>query len=266
MQTQTVQSSALVTREDRDGVAILRLNRPQALNALNPELLGELDRALTALETAPDIHGVVLTGAGEKAFCAGADIAAMAQLTAAQAHEWGRRGQRLTFKIQYHPKPVVAALNGYALGGGLELAMACDWILAVPGTKVGQPEATIGVVPGFLGTQRLARLVGAHAAKWLCMTGEAIPTEEANRLGLVTHLVPRERLLEEALRLLAKARDNAPFAVRLTKELINRGLDMPLEGAAALELDAFALTFATRDQKEGMAAFVEKRKPHYTGQ
>jgi len=265
MQTQ-MHSNPNVVREDRDGVAVLRLNRPQALNALNPELLAELDQHLTTLETAPDIHGIILTGAGDKAFCAGADIAAMANLTAAEAREWGRRGQRLTFKIQQHAKPIVAAVNGYALGGGLEIAMACDWIMAVPGTKAGQPEVTIGVVPGFLGTQRLARLVGAHAAKWLCMTGEAITTDEAHRLGLVTHLVAKEKLLDEATRLLAKIRDNAPVAVRLAKDLVNHGLDMPLEGAAALELDAFALTFATRDQKEGMAAFVEKRKPRYSGQ
>lgn len=265
MQTQTVHEEAVVLREDTDGVAILRLNRPKALNALNGDVIRELDRHLAALETAADIHGIIITGAGEKAFCAGADISTMADLTPQEALAWGKRGQGLANRIQNHSKPVIAAVNGYALGGGLELAMSCDWIVAVPGTKVGQPEVNIGVIPGFAGTQRLARLVGAHAAKWLCMTGENITTEEAHRLGLVTHLVPKERLLPECVRLLGKVRDSAPIAVRFAKEVINRGVNMDLEAAMQLELEAFALTFATKDQKEGMKAFVEKRKAKYVG-
>ncbi len=266
MQTETVQEGPPVLREDRDGVAILRLNRPKALNALSRAIVEALETELKSLENAPDIHSVILTGVGEKAFCAGADIAGMASLTPQEAEAWGRRGQALSLLIEHHSKPVLAAVNGYALGGGLELAMACDWILAVPGARLGQPEVTIGVIPGFGGTQRLARLAGRHAAKWLCMTGEAITAEDAYRLGVVTHLVPKEKLLDESLRLLGKVRENAPIAVRLAKEVINRGSHLPLETALELELHAFALTFATRDQKEGMQAFVEKRKPRYTGQ
>jgi enoyl-CoA hydratase len=266
MQTHSVAQGGLVLREDRYGVAILRLNRPQQLNALSADLIEALDAELQTLEAAPDIHGIVLTGAGDKAFCAGADISAMADMTPQQALEWGRRGQRVANRLQNHPKPIVAAVNGYALGGGLELAMACDWIIAVPGTKVGQPEVGIGVIPGFAGTQRLARLVGAHAAKWLCMTGDKISSEEAHRLGLVTHLVAKEQIVDYCVQMLAKLKDNAPIAVRLCKDAINRGVNMDLEAAMQLELEAFALTFATKDQKEGMRAFVEKRKPHYTGQ
>lgn len=265
MQAQTLQDEPVVLREDRDGVAILRLNRPRALNALNAAMLQELARQFDAAEADPGVHGVVLTGAGEKAFAAGADIGAMADLPAAKAREWGQRGQALLSRIEHCRKPVVAALNGYALGGGLELAMACDWILACPEAKVGQPEVTIGVIPGFAGTQRLSRLVGPHAAKWLCMTGETIGAEEAQRLGIVLRIVPRAQLVDEAVKSLAKVKDNAPFAVALAKDVIDRGLNLPLDVASTLELDGFALTFATRDQKEGMRAFLDKRKPTYTG-
>lgn len=265
MQTEAVSEAPLVERETRNGVAILRVNRPKALNALNPSTLEALERQFRDLETAPDIHGIILTGAGDKAFIAGADIGAMSNLTAAEALEWGRRGQSLLFRLENHPKPVIAAVNGYALGGGLEIAMACDFIVAVPEAKLGQPEVTIGVIPGFGGTQRLARLVGKQKAKQLCMTGESIPAEEAHRLGLVARLVPRDQLLPECERILAKIHENGPVAVRLAKEVINRGLNMNLEGACNLELDAFALCFTTHDQKEGMRAFLEKRKPRYKG-
>lgn len=264
MQTQSVQVEPAVLSTRRDGVAILTVNRPKAMNSLNAEVLDALEKELRGLQTAP-VHGIILTGAGEKAFIAGADIAAMADLGPQEALAWGRRGQRLLELIENHPKPVVAAVNGYALGGGLELAMACDWIVAAPEAKIGQPEVAIGVIPGFGGTQRLARLVGKQTAKLLCMTGEQITAEEAHRLGLVSRLAPRATLLDECVKLLAKVGANAPVATRLAKDVINRGVNMPLEGACDLELEAFALTFATNDQNEGMKAFLEKRKANFGG-
>lgn len=263
---QTAATEPFVQREDRAGVAILRVNRPKSLNALNADVLEGLNQQFRDLEDAPEIHGIILTGAGDKAFIAGADIGAMAELSPQEGHAWGKRGQDLLFRIENHPKTVIAAVNGYALGGGLEIAMACDWIVAVPEAKLGQPEVTIGVIPGFAGTQRLARLVGKATAKYLCMTGESVSGEEAARIGLVTKIVPREQLLDECLRQLSKVQSAAPVAVRLAKDVINRGVNMPLEAAADLELAAFALTFSTRDQKEGMKAFLEKRKPRFTGQ
>lgn len=265
MQTTTATEGSVVEREDRNGVAILRINRPQQLNALNPKVLEALDQHFRELETAPDIHGIILTGAGDKAFSAGADLLYMRALTAVQARELAQRGQSLLFRIENHPKPVVAAVNGYAFGGGMEIAMACDFIVAAESARFGQPEVTIGVTPGFAGSQRLARLVGKAKAKELCMTGEPITAEEAYRIGLAVRLVAKERLQPECEALLQKIHANAPVAVRLVKDAINRGVNMPLEAASALEADAFALCFATEDQKEGMRAFLEKRKPNYVG-
>lgn len=255
----------LVKVERRAGAAIVTVNRPKALNALNPATMMALDEAFRSLEAASDVQGIVLTGAGEKSFIAGADIAAMSNLTAAQAREWGARGQALLNRIESHPKPVIAAVNGYALGGGLEIAMACDFIVAAPEARLGQPEVVLGVIPGFAGTQRLARLVGKAKAKQLCMTGEQISAEEAHRLGLVAELAPKDRLVARCEELVAKIGGNGPLAVRLVREVINRGVDMDLGGAMALELDAFAVCFATADQKEGMRAFLEKRKPVFQG-
>lgn len=255
----------LVKVERRGGAAIVTVNRPKALNALNPATMAALDEAFRSLEAASDVSGIVLTGGGEKAFIAGADIAAMSNLTAVEALSWGARGQALLNRIENHPKPVIAAVNGYALGGGLEIAMACDFIVAVPEAKLGQPEVALGVIPGFAGTQRLLRLVGRAKAKQLCMTGEQITAEEGHRLGLVAELVPRDRLLARCEELVAKIGGNGPLAVRLVREVINRGGDMDLPSAMALELDAFALCFATEDQKEGMRAFLEKRKPSFRG-
>lgn len=255
----------LVLREDRHGVAILRINRPQQLNALNPNVLDALEHHFQQLESAPDIHGIILTGAGDKAFSAGADIAFMQELSSAEARAMAQRGQALLFRIENHPKPVVAAVNGYAFGGGMEIALACDFIVAAEHAKLGQPEVTIGVTPGFAGSQRLARLVGKPKAKELCMTGDPITAAEAHRLGIAIRLVPGERLLAECEALLERIHANAPVAARLVKETINRGVNMDLEAASALEANAFALCFATDDQKEGMRAFLAKRKPVYRG-
>ncbi len=265
--TQTIVASQepVVRVENRDGIAVVTVNRPKALNALSPDVVAALEARFAELETDETVRGIILTGAGEKAFIAGADIAAMSALTPMQARAWGRRGQTLLFKIENLPKPVIAAVNGYALGGGLEIAMACDFIVAAPEAKLGQPEVLLGVIPGFAGTQRLARLVGVGKAKQLCMTGEQITAEEAHRIGLVAELAPRADIVARCEQILRKILDNGPIAVRLAKEVINRGVNMDLEAAASLELDAFALCFSTSDQKEGMKAFLEKRKAAFGG-
>jgi enoyl-CoA hydratase len=255
----------LVKLEKRDGVAWITINRPKALNAINAQVMEALGAAFDTVEKASDVQGVVLTGSGDKAFVAGADIGAMVGLGPVEAREWGRRGQALLARIEDLSKPVIAAVNGYALGGGLEIAMACDFIVAAPEAKLGQPEVVLGVTPGFAGTQRLARLVGKAKAKQLCMTGETIGAEEALRLGLVAEIVPRADLLARCEALIRRMAANGPVAVRLVKEVINRGVNMDLESASALELDAFALCFSTEDQKEGMRAFLEKRKPRFRG-
>lgn len=256
----------VVRVEERGGIAIVTVNRPKALNALSPEVVAELEKRFAELERNPSVRGVILTGAGERSFIAGADIASMAPLSPAEARAWGQRGQNLLFKIENLPKPVIAAVNGYALGGGLEIAMACDFIVAAPEAKLGQPEVLLGVIPGFAGTQRLARLVGVGKAKQLCMSGDQITAEEGHRIGLVAELAPRAELLSKCESILRKILDNGPVAVRLAKEVINRGVNMDLESAANLELNAFAICFSTTDQKEGMKAFLEKRKAAFTGQ
>jgi enoyl-CoA hydratase len=264
-QTAVVQEEAVVLLEKRDGIAVVTVNRPKALNALNRAVTDELERVFRTLADAADVHGVILTGAGEKSFIAGADIGSMANLTPEQARAWGAKGQGLLFMIENFPKPVIAAVNGYALGGGLEIAMSCDFIVAVPEAKLGQPEVLLGVIPGFGGSQRLARIVGYHKAKQLCMTGEQITGTEAYRIGLVSELVPKGELRARCEALLAKIGENGPIAVRFVREVINRGSQMDLEAACALELNAFAVCFATQDQKEGMKAFLEKRKATFSG-
>lgn len=264
-QAQLAREEPVVKVEHRDGIAVVTVNRPKALNALNLAVTLELGRVFEQLESDAKVRGIILTGAGEKAFIAGADIASMSNLTPAEAREWGQRGQDILFRIENLHKPVIAAVNGYALGGGLEYAMACDFIVAVPEAKLGQPEVLLGVIPGFAGTQRLARLVGAAKAKQLCMTGEQITADEGYRIGLVAELATRDQLLSRCEQILRKILENGPIAVRLAKEVINRGVNMDLPAAASLELDAFALCFSTEDQKEGMKAFLEKRKAQFRG-
>jgi enoyl-CoA hydratase len=266
--TQSIVASQepVVRFEEKDAIAVVTINRPKALNALSPDVVAELESTFSKIAQSPAIRGVILTGAGDKSFIAGADIASMSRLSPIEARAWGQRGQQLLFKMENLGKPVIAAVNGYALGGGLEIAMACDFIVAAPEAKLGQPEVLLGVIPGFGGTQRLARLVGAAKAKQLCMTGEQITAEEGYRLGLVAELAPRADLLRRCEEILRKILQNGPVAVRLAKEVINRGVNMDLESAAALELAAFAICFSTDDQKEGMKAFLEKRKASFTGQ
>ena len=244
-------------------VATLRLNRPDALNALNSTMVSEIVKALDALEADDSVRCIVLTGS-DKAFCAGADIKEMAKLSAAEIQEsdplgpvWDRAGS--------FEKPLVAALSGYALGGGLELAMCCDVIVASEGTKLGQPEINIGIIPGGGGTQRLPRAVGKYKAMEMILTGAMITAEEGKALGLVNRVVPPGKHLEEATKIATEIASKAPIAIRSAKEAIKASQEMGLESGLDLGRTLFYDLFGTVDKKEGMSAFLEKRKPNFTG-
>jgi len=253
-------------RVDREGgVAVLTIDRPKSLNALDSATLDELESAFTALDRDPSVGAIVVTGAGEKAFVAGADIRDMLAMGPVEARAHAERGQRVVGLLARTPKPVIAAINGYALGGGLELALACDIRLASENAVLGLPETSLAVIPGFGGTQRLARAVGPARAKELILTARKVPAAEAERIGLVNRVVSQGTLLEEAKRLAREILAQGPVAVRLAKEVVDRGIEVDLGTGLALEREAFALCFATSDQKEGMRAFVEKRKPAFTG-
>ena len=249
--------------DNADGIVLIKINRPQALNALTTELLAEFDTVLDAVESS-DAAVVILTGEG-KAFVAGADIAEMKDLDAEAGRTFGALGSRVFRRLELFRLPVIAAVNGYALGGGCELAMACDIRIASDKAKFGQPEVGLGIIPGFSGTQRLPRLVGASRAKELIFTGEMLPASEALAIGLVSRVVAAEALLPACMELAGKIRKNAALAVRYAKAAINGGLDSTVETGMTLERDLFGLCFATADQKEGMAAFVEKRAPVFSG-
>ena len=251
---------------DQNGaIAVLTINRPKALNALNSETLTELSTVLDELGRDSSVKVVILTGSGEKAFVAGADIAQMKGLNALEGRRFGQLGQATFRKIELMPQPVIAAINGYALGGGCELAMACDLRLASETAKFGQPEVTLGLTAGFGGTQRLPRLVGTGLASELLFTGDLIDAQEAYRIGLVNHVYPLGTLMEEALKLANRIAERAPAGVQLSKSAIQRGMNMDLDSAQAYEAEVFALTFSTSDQKEGCAAFLERRKPVFEG-
>ena len=257
-----LQGAPLTVALEADGIGILTLNRPDALNALNADLLEAVRAAAEDLRG--KAKGLLVTGAG-KAFAAGADIQAMADFSGTDAAAFSRRGQAAFQALTEFPGPVVAALNGYALGGGLELALACDVILASEKAVVGQPEAALGVVPGFGGSQRLPRRVGPGRAKWLLMTGEKLKADDAVRIGLVDRVVPHDQLMVEARRLLDACLQNGPLAVGMVKRLVDQGLDLELPAALELEAGAFGRAFDTADQKEGMKAFLEKRRPSFKG-
>lgn len=240
-------------------VTVLTIHRPEALNALSAEVLADLDTALDAVDPAAT-RCVVLTGAGEKAFVAGADIGSQATLTQAQALSWSRRGNAVFRKIETLPLPVIAAVNGYALGGGCELALACDIRLASENAVFGQPEVGLGITAGFGGTQRLPRLVGTGFAKEMLYSGIRVKADRALAMGLVNAVHPLESLLDEAIQLAEKIANNAPIAVRATKKAINEGMQEEIEESLETEAKLFSTCFETRDQKEGMAAFLEKRK------
>ena len=250
--------------EIEDGIATLTINRPQTLNALNTATLKELSRAFQELEENAQVKVIILTGAG-KAFVAGADISEMKDKNAIGGREFGLLGQSVFTAIENLSKPVIAAVNGYALGGGTELALACDMIYASEKAKFGQPEVGLGVTPGFGGTQRLPRRVGLAMAKELIFTGRIIDAKEAFRIGLVNKVVSSESLMEEVRRLAEEIASKGQVSVKLAKAVMNRGMDTDLHSALMLEADAFGLCFSTADQKEGMTAFLEKRKPRFAG-
>lgn len=246
-----------------EGIGIVTINRPKALNALNAETVSELDDVFTKIGREENIKVVIVTGAGEKSFVAGADIKEMSCLDAAAGRRWGQDGQAVFTKLENLPQPVIAAVNGYALGGGCELAMACDIRIASVKAKFGQPETGLGITPGFGGTQRLSRLVGKGRAKELLFTADMIDATEAYRIGLVNKVTEPEDLLAEAEKMARRIIKNAPLAVQLTKAAVNNGSQTDLHRGIAYEAEVFGLCFATQDQKEGMAAFMEKRKPSF---
>ena len=247
---------------DPSGIALLTVNRPEALNALNADVLSALETA--AKDLVGKAKAIIVTGAG-KAFVAGADISQMQGLDGDQAADFARRGHAVGHALADFPGPVIAAINGYALGGGLELAMACDILVASDKAVVGQPEVKLGVVPGFGGSQRLPRRVGPGVAKMLLMTGENVKADDALRMGIVDKVVPHDRLLAEARKVAEACLANGPLAVQFAKALVDDGLDLPLDEALELEADTFGDCFRTADQKEGMAAFLGKRKANFAG-
>lgn len=243
-------------------VAIVSINRPEALNSLNEDVLMELSMIFDQLKKDQDTYVVILTGEG-KAFVAGADIAQMSEMNHLQGRDFGKFGLDVFRKIESFEKPVIAAINGFALGGGCELSMSCDIRLASKRAKFGQPEVKLGITPGFGGTQRLARHVGIGKAKELIFTGEIIDANTALEIGLVQHVIEPEELMNRALELANKIISNSQLAVRFSKSAINRGIETDIETGMEIERDLFGLSFANHDQKEGMKAFLEKRNPEF---
>lgn len=252
--------------EKADGLAILYINRPDAMNALNEELLRELKIALSEISTDDEIKALIITGTGDKAFVAGADISYMQPLNPKESRGFAQLGQEIFLTIENLEKPVIAAINGFALGGGCELALTADIRLASENARFGQPEVGLGITPGFGGTQRLPRLVGEGVAKEIIFTGTMINAEEAYRIGLVNHIYPAEILLEEAKKLARKIASNAPMAVSLSKVAINKGMQTDINTGMAIEANLFCLCFSTADQKHGMNAFINKEKPNFKGE
>jgi len=252
---------------ERDGrVARIVFNRPSVLNALSRATMAELDATIDELAADDAVGALILTGAGDKAFVAGADIGEFNLLSSASdAAAFARRGQAVLAKLEALPKPAIAAINGFALGGGCELAMACDIRLAADTARLGQPEINLGIIPGFGGTQRLARLVGEGRAKWLCMSGDLIDAAEALRIGLVDRVVPAAELDQAARSLAAKLAAKAPLALALVKRAIHEGLESSLASGLAHEAALFGEVFGTKDRAEGVNAFLEKRKAVWRG-
>lgn len=254
----------LIDREDN--IAILTINRPEKLNALNDEVVADISAALDELAADDEVHAVIITGAGEKAFVSGADIGMLLDLKSSpEGVANSRRGQAVTLKIEKLPKPIIAALNGYTLGGGLEFAMACDIRIAADTARLGQPEMNLGLSPGYGGTQRLSRIVGKGMAKLLIFTGDMIDAQEALRIGLVQKVVPLAELMDEAKALAKKLAAMSLLALAVAKETINLGLEVDLERGLSIESLEFGVLCMTEDSKEGCVAFLEKRKPVFKG-
>lgn len=254
-----------VLYETKGPIAYVTVNRPEVLNALNHETWEGLGRAFEEAQQDPAVRGVILTGAGEKAFIAGADISELAEITAVEAQKSSRFGQSVLDLIENLGKPVIAAVNGFALGGGCETAMACTIRVASEKAKFGQPEVTLGLLPGGGGTQRLPRLVGKGRALQLILSGEIISAQEAYRIGLVNEVVPPAELIPRAEAILKRILANAPIAIRLSLEAVNKGVETSQDEGLALEASFFGLCAGTEDKKEGTAAFLHKRAPQFQG-
>lgn len=250
--------------EHNNGVTVLTISAPKTLNALNSSILKELNDFIDKLE--PTTRVLIITGDGEKSFVAGADISEMVHLNEAQGHEFGRLGAQVFRKIEVLPIPVIAAVNGFALGGGCELAMSCDIRICSANAKFGQPEVGLGIIPGFSGTYRLPKLIGQGYAKEMIYTGKVIRSDEALRIGLVNAVYEPAELMGKAMEMAAMMLKNAPVAIGLAKQSINEGYDLDADGAIALENKLFGKCFATADQKEGMDAFLNKREATFKGE
>ena len=254
-----------ITYEVRESIAYIALNRPKVMNALNRKTIEELNAAFQLAQKDVSVKGIILTGTGDKAFIAGADIAELSEINGDQAGGFSEKGQAVLSLIETLGKPVVAAVNGFALGGGCETAMACTIRIASEQAKFGQPEVKLGIIPGYGGTQRLPRLVGKGRALQLILTGELIGAHEALRIGLVNEVVPAGDLLSRCEAILKQIGANAPLAIRYSIDAVNEGIEMDLSSGLTLEAKYFALAAATEDRKEGTSAFVQKRAPKFQG-
>jgi enoyl-CoA hydratase/carnithine racemase len=261
----TISTFTSILYEKKGAIAYVTLNRPKVLNALNKGLIAELKAAFEDARDDSAVRGVILTGTGDKAFAAGADVSEILNDTPLQAEEKTRFGQAVTSLIENLGKPVIAAVNGYAVGGGCELAMACTIRVAAETAKFGQPEVKLGIMPGYGGTQRLPRLVGKGRALQLILTGDIINAQEAYRIGLVNEIVPNADLIERAEAILKRINSNAPQGVKFSIEAVNKGLETSLDEGLCLEASLFAICAATEDKKEGTSAFLAKRVPQFQG-
>jgi enoyl-CoA hydratase len=253
----------MVVVERENSIAIIRFNRPDVLNSLNSQMFLEIISVFDEIEKDAVTKVVILTGTGDKAFIAGTDISEMKNIFSFEARGFASLARKAVDKVAYIDRPVIGAINGFALGGGCELAMACDIRIASEKAKLGQPEINLGIIPGSGGTQRLTRLVGPSKVKHLIFTGEIVDAKKAFDIGLVDMVVPHDQLMNEAKKIASTIANKPRVAVALAKSAINRGLDMDLQTALSYEIECFAQCFATQDQKEGMRAFLERRKPNY---
>lgn len=251
--------------ESADGISTITFNRPNALNALNSALLDELDHALQEIAANEDIRVLVLTGTGQKAFVAGADITELAKLDTLSAKVFINKGLSVINRLTELSIPVIAAVNGFALGGGLEISMACDFIYASASARFGQPEINLGLIPGYGGTQRLPRIIGIGPAKELLLTGRMVSADEAHRMGIVNRVLPPEELMSEAMTTAKEMAAKGKVALRAIKQAVNFGLNVDLATGLRIETDAFSICLASSDAKEGTSAFLEKRKPQFKG-
>ena len=254
-----------ILTEKKDGIGYVTVNRPKVLNALSIKTVLELTDAFETMGKDDEVAVVILTGSGEKSFVAGADIPEFMELSPDGARDYAMRGQKLLCVIERLGKPVIAAINGYALGGGCEISMACSFRVASENAKIGQPEVGLGLIPGYGGTQRLPRLVGKGWANEMILAGNPIDAATAQRIGLVNHVVPQDKLMEECEKIAKSIAKRAPLAVKYCLEAVDRGLNMSLDDGLALEADLFGLVFGSEDVREGVKAFTEKRKPDFKG-